>query len=131
MSLGWTRKVGRICHFVLSGNLGYTATFQHAAGKTTKQVDASRDWTFEPPVPLPDAYWTLSITDDADESLKHHLWQLTITLPSNTIYVMSGPLATIGSTESMSTTETILYQDMTRRTPCCLLLGMLQNVAEL
>jgi hypothetical protein len=73
------------------------------------------------------------MADDADESLKRRLWQLTITLSPNGIYVMSGPLATIGSTESMSTatTETILYQDTTRRTLSCFPLGMLQNVAEL
>jgi hypothetical protein len=71
------------------------------------------------------------MADDADESLKRRLWQLTITLSPNIIYVISGPLATIGSTESMSTTETILYQDTTRRTLSCFPLGMLQNVAEL
>ena len=90
---------GKWGEYVIACTLGApcTITFQHAAPKGNP-VDPSRPFEWVPPDPAStdDAYWTRSLTDEEVElssyssKNKRRLWQLTMTLPPNSLYVMSG-----------------------------------------
>lgn len=83
---------GKFGEYVISCSLGYpcTVTFQHTAPKV-KPFYPSMPSGFEPPEPSPADYWTRSMTDEIVKRFNRRLWQVTMTLPPNSIYVMSGP----------------------------------------
>lgn len=91
---------GKWGEYVIVATLGApcTITFQHCAPKG-KPVDPSRPWDWTPPDPTTvsdDPYWTRSMTVEEVQlgtygNNKRRLWQVTMTLPPNSMYVMSGP----------------------------------------
>lgn len=97
MPLGWQGKVGRIRH-CRDSRCPCTITIQHCAPKG-KPVDPSRPWDWTPSDPTivsDDPYWTRSMTAEEVQlgsygNNKRRLWQVTMTLPPNSMYVMSGP----------------------------------------
>jgi len=88
---------GKWGEYVICCTLGApcTITFQHTAPKKNP-VDPSRpsDWVPPDPDTIEGSYWTRS---EKEARLSNHnpetrrLWQLTMTLPPNSLYVMSGP----------------------------------------
>jgi alkylated DNA repair dioxygenase AlkB len=103
---------GKWGEYVVVATLGApcTITFQHCAPRRTP-VDPARPWDWIPPDPDDKAmsdgdgdgdggdanqnnpYWTRSRTAEevALGGARRRLWQLTMTLPPNSLYVMSGP----------------------------------------
>ena len=91
---------GKWGEYIICATLGApcTITFQHCAPKG-KPVDPSRPWDWTPPDPSSvsdDPYWTRSMTAEEVQlgsygNNKRRLWQMTMTLPPNSLYVMSGP----------------------------------------
>ena len=75
---------------VCSFRAPFTITFQHAAPKSKKPFDPEKPWDWIPPDPQPESYYTKSMTDEPVETYKRKLYQLTMTLPPNSMYVMSG-----------------------------------------
>jgi len=84
---------GKWGEYVISSCLGYpcTITLQHAAPKSKKPVNSDKPWNYIPPQPSQEDYWTCSQTEEKVNPMKRRLWQVTMTLPPNCIYVMSGP----------------------------------------
>ena len=74
----------------MSLSVPFTITFQHGAPKSKPPFDKERPWNWIPPDPQPDSYYTKSMTEEPVESYKRKLYQLTMTLPPNSMYVMSG-----------------------------------------
>ena len=88
---------GKWGEYVICCTLGApcTITFQHAAPKKNP-VDPSRpsDWVPPDPDTIESSYWTRSEKEarlSRQSSETRRLWQLTMTLPPNSLYVMSGP----------------------------------------
>ena len=83
------------CHWDGRGKWG---EYKHSAPKG-RPVDPSRPWDWTPPDPSSvsdDPYWTRSMTAEEVQlgsygNNKRRLWQMTMTLPPNSLYVMSGP----------------------------------------
>jgi alkylated DNA repair dioxygenase AlkB len=77
--------------YVICVSLGApcTITFQHAAPKKNP-FDPSRPSSWVPPDPHVDSYYTKSLTDEVVSPYNRRLWQVTMTLPPNSMYVMSG-----------------------------------------
>lgn len=77
--------------YVICVSLGApcTVTFQHAAPKKNP-FDPSRPSSWVPPDPPTNSYYTKSLTDEVVSPYNRRLWQVTMTLPPNSMYVMSG-----------------------------------------
>lgn len=83
---------GKWGEYVIVASFGapVTVTFQHGAPKRNP-VDSTKPWNFRPPPAPPGSYYLRSQTERPDDMYKRKLWQVSMILPPNSVYVMSGP----------------------------------------